>query len=139
MPRRRGRPAGSSTDDYIMGFMCGLIWLLGPSGGARELARLTIKLGQVPRGGSEASRVERLARKLLSHRFRYDTKEWRDGLMMVKWMNAQMADDPAWGPPLLDYYDTSECTSIADVMKLTPRRRGPNPKLPPRRGGPKPR
>ena len=78
MPRRRGRPAGSSTDDYAIGVMFGLLWLLGPSD-ARDLARLAIKLGQVPCGGTEASRVDRLARKISASNFRADTKEWRAG------------------------------------------------------------
>ena len=119
MPRRRGRPKGSRTDDYITGFMCGLMWGLEPSPGrARDLARLVIKLGQVPRGGSDASRVDRLARKIRSHRFRTDTKEWRDGLMLDKWMYPNPQDpDPL--PP--HYYNTSECISLADLMKLAPK------------------
>ena len=50
MPRRRGRPKGFETHDYIMGIMCGLVGVLGPLD-ARYLAALLIKLGQVPRGG----------------------------------------------------------------------------------------
>ena len=82
MPRRRGRPTGSSTDDYIIGIMCGLLCLLGPSD-ARYLARWAIGSGVVPRGGTEASRVDRLARKIRSGNFRADTKEWRAGIRLI--------------------------------------------------------
>jgi hypothetical protein len=115
MTRRRGRPSGSSTDNYIIGLMCGLLYELGPMS-ARDLARLVIKLGQVPRGGSETSRVERLARKIMAGDFRIDTKEWRDGIMMYKWMRSQLS--PSSGPPLMERFDTSECASIADAIRL---------------------
>ena len=49
MTRRRGRPAGSSTDDYTIGVMCGLLWRLGPLD-ARYLARFAIEFGGVPAG-----------------------------------------------------------------------------------------
>ena len=110
-----GRPAGSKTDDYIIGFMCGLMWgLEPPTGRARALARLTIKLGQVPRRASEFTRVDRLARKIRSHQFRRGTKEWRDGFLLGKWMYPNPQDpDPV--PMLL------ECISLADLMKLAPK------------------
>ena len=120
MTRRRGRPPGSSSDDYTIGVMCGLLWRLGPLD-ARSLARLTIEFGWVPRGGSDTSRIDRLARKLNAGNFRADTKEWRAGATLGTWLCL----DPASGRPLLDYYDTSECVSIKDVIKLARRKRGP--------------
>ena len=140
MTKLKRRPPGSKIDDRIIGFMCGLLMILGPQD-ARYLARLAIKFGQVPPGGTDVSRVSRLARKIHSGNYRTDTKEYRNGLMLAKSIDAAAAARrPDWGPPLMDFYDTSECASISDAMKkLTPRRRGPNPKLRPRRGGPKPR
>ena len=128
MTRRRGRPKGSRADDYIIGFMCGMLRLLGPSD-ARYLARIALMYGLVPRGGTNASRVERLARKICDGNFRADTKEWWNGYMLVKQINARLARPPK--VPLLDYYDTSGCVSLKDVMRLAPRRRALKPKRPP--------
>jgi hypothetical protein len=128
MPRRRGRPKGSSTDDYIIGFMCGMLRLLGPSD-ARYLARIALMYGLVPRGGTRASRVDRLARKICTGNFRADTEEWWNGYMLVKQIDARLARPLK--VPLLDYYDTSGCVSLKDVMRLAPRRRRPKPPLPP--------
>ena len=100
MTRRRGRPAGSSSDDYTIGVMCGLLWRLGPLD-ATSLARLAIKFGWVPRGGSDVSRIDRLARKINAGNFRMDTKEWRAGADS----GHVAAPRPASGRPLLDYYD----------------------------------
>ena len=126
MPRRRGRPTGSSTDDYIIGIMCGLLWLLGPSD-ARYLAALSHQVGQVPRGGTEASRIDRLARKIRSGNFRANTKEWRAGIRLI--MRAGLFEmNPPPAPPVLSHYDISDCISLADVMDLPRHRGGPKPK-----------
>ena len=125
MTRRRGRPKGSSTDDYIMGIMCGLVGVLGPLD-ARYLARLLIKLRQVPRGGSDVSRIDRLARKIHSGKFRANTKECRDGIV---WGMEIAAQHPDWGPPLPDGFDTPEYgMPISNMIKLARRSRAPKPK-----------
>ena len=125
MPRRRGRPKGSTTDDYIIGYMCGLVGVLGPLD-ARYLADLVIKLGQVPLGGNDASRIDRLARKIHSGNFRAHTKECRNGIMLGMEIAAR---HPGWGPLLPDGFDTPEYgMSISDMIKLARRRRAPKPR-----------
>ena len=88
------RPKGSRTDDYIVGVMCGLLYIMGPSA-ATYLARLAIKIDQVPLGGTEDNRVDRLARKILSGNYRSDTKEFHDGFGLMRALHNQM--DPKAG------------------------------------------
>ena len=97
---------------------------------ARYLAALLIKLGQVPRGGSDVSRIDRLARKIHSGKFRANTKECRAGIVLGMEIAAQ---HPDWGPPLPDGFDTPEYgMPISNMIKLARRsRRAPRPKLPP--------
>ena len=77
-------------------------------------------------GGSDVSRIDRLARKIHSGKFRADTKECRNGLRLGMEIAARHPDR---GPLLPDGFDTPKYgISISDMIKLARRRRAPKPR-----------